>query len=209
MMNGKVPLAGICNIIFDLGGVILDIDIPKTKKAFEDLGVSDFGKLFGIGHASSIFKDQEIGRISDDDFIKSLNKMGNHHLTKEMVFSAWNAMLICFPSKRIELLMKLKDQFRLFLFSNTNAIHLQAFQQMFLEQFDFGLDELFEKVYYSHILGVRKPDAASFEYLIRDSNLKPPETLFIDDAQINIEGAKAVGLKTFYLEKGMDIVDVF
>ncbi|HUR11016.1 MAG TPA: HAD family phosphatase [Flavitalea sp.] len=209
MMEHKIDLTGVQSIIFDLGGVILDIDIPKTKKAFEDLGVKDFSKFFGIGHASSIFKDQETGRISDDDFIEALNKMGNSRLTKDDVLKAWNAMLIRFPPARIELLKRLRKKHRLFLFSNTNSIHLQAFQQMFIREFGYSLEDLFEKVYYSHVIGLRKPDAASFEYILNDSRLSAGETLFIDDAENNIEGAKAVGLQTFYLQKGLDIVDVF
>ena len=202
-------LNGIRNIIFDLGGVILDIDIPKTKRAFEALGVSNIDEFFGIGKAASIFKEQEVGSISDDDFIAQLGEMGGRSLQREDVIAAWNAMLIRFPEERIALLKKLRQRYKLFLFSNTNAIHLKAFHKMFREQFGSSLDDLFDKVYYSHVMGVRKPDEKSFRFILEDSRLNASETLFVDDAGINIEGAERVGLKTLYLEKGKDIIEEF
>ena len=197
------------NIIFDLGGVILDIDIPKTKRAFQELGVNNIDDFFGIGKAASIFKEQEVGTISDDDFIAGLGALGGKELPREQVIGAWNAMLIRFPEERIELLKQLRSRYRLFLFSNTNAIHLQAFQKMFMEQFGYPLDSLFEKVYYSHVMGLRKPDEQSFRYILEDSALKAEETLFVDDAKNNIEGAERVGLKTLFIEKGKDIIEIF
>lgn len=201
-------LKGIRNIIFDLGGVILDIDIPKTKKAFEELGVSNIDDYFGIGKAAAVFKEQEVGRVTDDEFIAKLGELGGKKLSREQVITAWNAMLIRFPEERIALLKRLHKHYKLFLFSNTNAIHLKAFQSMFREQFGTSFDELFDKVYYSHIMGLRKPDEASFRYILKDSNLVAHETLFIDDAKNNIEGAQKVGLKTLFLDKGMDIIKI-
>ena len=202
-------MTNIRNIIFDLGGVILDIDIPKAKDAFRELGITEIDKLFGLGHASSIFKQQEVGKISDDDFIAELNKMSSETLDKEKVFRAWNSLLIAFPEERIRLLRKLKKDYRLFLFSNTNSIHVKAFEKMFQDQFNESFSALFDKIYYSHVIGLRKPDAESFQFILKDSNLKAEETLFIDDAFNNIEGARAVGLKTLHVEKGSDLVDVW
>ena len=202
-------LNSIRNIIFDLGGVILDIDIPKTQRAFEKLGVDNIDDFFGIGKAASIFKEQEVGTISDDDFIAGLGKLGGKQLSRDQVIEAWNAMLIRFPEERIALLKQLRTRYKLFLFSNTNAIHLQAFQKMFLEQFGTPLDELFDKVYYSHVMGLRKPDEKSFRFILDDSHLKAEETLFVDDAKNNIEGAQRVGLRTLYIEKGKDIIEIF
>lgn len=206
-MANNFSLLGIRNIIFDLGGVILDIDIPKAKDAFRELGITDIDKLFGLGHASSIFKQQEVGKVSDDDFIAELNKMSSNELDKEKVFKAWNSLLIGFPEERVGFLKKLKKDFRLFLFSNTNSIHVKAFEKMFQEQFNESFSDLFEKIYYSHVMGLRKPDAESFQFILKDSNLKAEETLFIDDAMNNIEGARAVGLKTLHVGKNADLID--
>ena len=200
------PLHNIRNIIFDLGGVILDIDIPKTKRAFADLGVANIEDYFGIGKASSVFKEQEVGAVTDDEFIAKLGAVGNKQLSRDEVITAWNAMLIRFPEERIALLKQLRKHYKLFLFSNTNAIHLQAFQQMFREQFGASLDELFDKVYYSHVMGLRKPDEKSFLYILEDSQLKAEETLFVDDAKNNIEGAEKVGLRTLLIQNGSDIL---
>ena len=196
------------NIIFDLGGVILNIDNKRTADDFVQLGAKDFSHYFGHGFAASFFKDYEIGKISDKEFISSLKKMLPEHLPDQAVIQAWNAMLLDFPPERIDLLHVLGKKYRIFLFSNTNSLHMESVHEIYRNTFArSGLDQLFEKAYYSHILGMRKPDPESFEYIIRENNLNPGLTLFVDDALVNINGAEAAGLKGLYLAKGITIMD--
>src|SRR5215203_4504741 len=101
-------MQNIRNIIFDLGGVILDIDFQRTEKAFVDLGVVNFKELFGLGHAASFFKDHEAGKITDEEFLGSLQKLAKHSLQGDVVQKAWNALLINFPVERIELLRRIR-----------------------------------------------------------------------------------------------------
>lgn len=174
-----------------------------------DLGITNFTELFGLGHAASFFKDHEVGNISDDEFFASLRKLAGHSLEPEVVQKAWNALLISFPLQRIELLQSLKQRYKLFLLSNTNGIHLKAFQAMYKATFNNGsLDELFDKAYYSHLLGLRKPSREIYEYVLTDSNLNAAETLFIDDALVNVEAARQTGMRGIHLEKGMSILDL-
>ncbi len=202
-------MQNIKNIIFDLGGVILDIDFKRTEKSFVDLGITNFSELFGLGHAASFFKEHEAGRITDDEFLDSLRKLANHSLTGDAVQKAWNALLISFPIERIELLKKLKDRYRLFLLSNTNAIHLAAFRKIYHETFNNGyFDDLFEKVYYSHEIRLRKPDKEIYEYVLKDSHLDPSETVFIDDAIVNVEAAKESGMNAIHIKPGKTILDL-
>jgi epoxide hydrolase-like predicted phosphatase len=202
-------MQNIRNIVFDLGGVILDIDFKRTEKAFIDLGITNFSELFGLGHAASFFKDHESGKITDDEFLDSLQKLAKHSLTADTVHKAWNALLISFPAERIELLKKLKNKYRLFLLSNTNAIHLAAFQKIYQDTFNYGsLSDLFEKVYYSHKIGMRKPNKEIYEYVLKDNQLEPEETLFIDDALVNVEAAKKSGMKGIHLQPGLTILDL-
>jgi len=202
-------MQNIRNIIFDLGGVILDIDFKRTEKAFVDLGITNFGELFGLGHAASFFKDHESGKITDDEFLDSLQKLANHSLTGDAVQKAWNALLISFPTERIELLKILKDKYRLFLLSNTNAIHLAAFRKIYSEAFNNGsFNDLFEKVYYSHEIRLRKPDKEIYEYVLKDSQLNPAETVFIDDALVNVEGARESGMQAIHIQPGKTILDL-
>ena len=123
--------------------------------------------------------------------------------------NAWNALLLRFPPERIALLDGIRKKYRIFLYSNTNAIHHQRFMEIYREAFPGSeLNDHFEKAYYSHILGHRKPDTTGFEIIIRENGLNPAETLFVDDAFMNMEGAIKAGLKGLYLPPGMTINDI-
>ena len=197
------------NIIFDLGGVILNLDNQRTEDAFVAMGVKDFKTLFGLGHAASFFKEYEIGKITDAEFINELKKLAGLSVPDEIVLHAWNVMLLDFPPERIELLKALGKRYRIFLFSNTNALHLAALQKIYRDTFKEGeLDDHFEKTYYSHTLGLRKPAKESFDHIIYENKLEPGATLFVDDALINVEGAIAAGLKGLYLKPGTTVMDV-
>src|SRR6266700_1056341 len=139
------------NIIFDLGGVILNIDFKKTETAFINLGIENFGELFAHNQVSGLFKDYEKGIMDDRAFVAALQELAGHHLTEQQVTDAWNALLLDFPRERIYFLKELRKKYRLFLFSNTNAIHLQALREKYSAVFAGSFDDLFEKAYYSHL----------------------------------------------------------
>jgi|SRR6185312_3620220 len=201
-------MRGIKNIIFDLGGVILNLDNRRTEDAFTNLGVKNFRQYFGHGHAASFFMDYEIGKISDRQFIDAVRGLTGPDISDQEIIESWNALLLDFPRERILLLKQLRASYRIFLFSNTNALHLAALQRRFSETFGPGtLDEHFEKTYYSHLLGMRKPDRASFEYILGENQLNGAETLFVDDAIVNVEGAEQAGLRGLYLRPGISLLD--
>lgn len=197
------------NLIFDLGGVILTLDMPRAERYFTELGVKDYNSLFRSGNVSSFFKDYEVGAISDEAFLDELRKLAGLPLPDEQLIAAWDAMLGHFPEERINLLKRLRSRYRLFLFSNTNALHLTRFREMYGEAFANSIfDDLFEKAYYSHLLGMRKPARESFEHIIRENKLEPGRTLFIDDSVLNIEGAESAGLQGVLIKPGMSILDL-
>jgi glucose-1-phosphatase len=197
------------NIIFDLGGVIMDIDVRKTQQAFREMGVKDIDRYFGHGFAASFFKEHEMGTISDEHFVREIRSLVQMDLPEEEIIRAWNALLLSFPPERITLLKAISKKYRIFLFSNTNAIHHQQFQQIFRNAFPGEqFDDHFEKAYYSHVLGKRKPDMPAFQSVIHESGLDPGRTLFVDDALVNVEGAVRAGLLGLYLPAGMSIVDI-
>ncbi len=201
-------MQGIKNIIFDLGGVIINLDNKLTEEAFTNLGVKDIRQYFGHGHAAAFFKDYEVGRITDQQFIDSVRAMIGLDVSDQAIVDGWNALLLDFPAERIELLRQLKKSYRIFLFSNTNALHLAALQQIYAKSYGPGvLDDHFEKTYYSHLLGKRKPDKESYEHILKENQLLGTETLFVDDAIINVEGAEAAGLKGLYLRPGISLLD--
>ncbi len=193
------------NIIFDLGGVLLNLDMAKTRQEFFDLGLTQIDELFRIGHAASFFKQYEIGAISDQEFVDEIKKELKESVPDQQIVHAWNAMLLDFPSKRVEWLKKQRQQYRIFLFSNTNALHLIEFRKSFKEAHGFEIDELFEKAYYSHEVQIRKPDAGAYQLVVDENGLEAAHTLFIDDALINVEAAIATGLQGYHLKQGEEL----
>ena len=201
-------MKGIKNIIFDLGGVIINLDNRRTEQAFVDLGIKNIRQYFGHGHAASFFMEYEVGKISDRQFIDAVRELTDPRATDKAIVEGWNALLLDFPPERIRLLERLRGRYRIFLFSNTNALHLAALRRIYSEAFGSGtLDEHFEKTYYSHLLGMRKPDRESFEYILKENHLNGAETLFVDDAIVNVEGAEQAGLKGLYLRPGVSLLD--
>jgi glucose-1-phosphatase len=200
---------GIKNIIFDLGGVIINLDNRRTEDAFTALGVKNFRDYFGHGFAADFFKDYEVGKINDQEFIQSIRQLaGLGQVPDQAIIDSWNALLLDFPRERIQLLKELRKTYRLFLFSNTNALHLAALRQIWSNGIGNGsLDDYFEKTYYSHLMGMRKPDPESFELILKENDLKGKETLFVDDAIINVEGAEQAGLKGLFLRPGIRLLD--
>jgi HAD superfamily hydrolase (TIGR01509 family) len=193
-------MQNISTVILDLGGVLLNLDYGLTKKAFVDLGISDFDTYYTQFKGSSLFDDLETGRISNKAFFDGLRKLSGVSLTDDQITRAWNAMLLDFPPKRVAFLRQLRGKYRLFLLSNTNDIHYQAFQQSFRKATGLGsLDECFDKAYYSHLMGTRKPEAEAFNRILKEQGLNAGRTLFIDDTAINLEGAKVVGMQTLHL----------
>jgi putative hydrolase of the HAD superfamily len=202
-------MQGIKNIIFDLGGVILNLDNRRTEDAFTQLGVKNMRQYFGLGHADAFFKEYEVGKITDRQFIDSVRTMtGLDNVPDQAIVDGWNALLLDFPAERIQLLKHLAGSYRLFLFSNTNSLHLAALQQIYIQTFGPGaLEDHFEKTYYSHLLGMRKPERESYEHILRENQLHGSETLFVDDAIVNVEGAEQAGLKGLYLRPGISLLD--
>ncbi len=163
---------------------------------------------FGHGFAASFFSDHEAGRISDEDFLNEIKNLLNTDVSQDALIDAWNALLLRFPPDRIALLKELKSRYRLFLYSNTNAIHYKKFSEIYRTSFDGNLEDLFEKAYFSHDLGKRKPDLGGYEQIISENHLDPKLTLFVDDALVNVEGAIKAGLKGLYLPPGIYITDI-
>ena len=189
------------NIIFDLGGVLLNIDYEITARAFEKLGISQFHKLFSKAEQNKTFDLYEKGLITSDEFRQELNNALKTPVSKEVLDNTWNSMLLDLPPERLDLLKKVKSTHRTFLLSNTNEIHIQWFSASLMQH--FGISDLsgyFEKVYLSYEINLRKPDAEIFRYVLDNNQLDPADTLFIDDSPQHIEGAKKLGIQTYWLD---------
>lgn len=197
-------------VIFDLGGVLFDIDYKLTQEAFQKLGITaDFQAVFSQQKQAGIFDEFEKGLISPAQFREGLRKWLSETVTDDQIDEAWNAILVGFRVKEIALLDKLKHKYDIFLLSNTNEIHLVEIMKMIKVHSSGSMDKIFIKAYYSCRMGLRKPDKTIYEQVIRENNLNPATTLFIDDLLQNIEGAQSAGLQTLHCTSLVDLESYF
>ncbi|KAG0350781.1 hypothetical protein BG005_009680 [Podila minutissima] len=197
------------NLIFDLGNVILRLDQQATARGFKDLGAASFPNLAQHGNHATIV-DYETGKISAEEFRKTVRaNIGLPATVSDEQFDqAWNAMLLDFPKGRLELMRTLKEDFgyKVYLLSNTNAIHIEYVDKICLKDYkEDSLHPFFDKVYYSHDIGYRKPSAEAFEVILKDQGLEAGETLFLDDMPENVAAAKACGLQATQVDAETDL----
>jgi glucose-1-phosphatase len=200
-------------IVFDLGNVIIDLDIERTWSSLEHhLGSNFFEKIKTVYPDGDLFIDYEVGRISEKTFFETLQATAEHPLSMRALTEAWNAMLLTINPERFRLLLRLKEKYTVFLLSNTNATHvsfvdgyLQTVHGFSIQEFD---TRYFHRVYYSHLIGLRKPNRNIYDFVIQDAQILPSETLFIDDNSDNIKGVIAAGWNGYLHPIGEEIVDV-
>lgn len=197
-------------IIFDLGGVILNIDYTKTSDEFKKLGCTNFDELYSQASQKGLFDDFETGKISTPAFINQLLDFLPPNTTANQVVAAWNAMLLDFPNENLSFLEQIKEKKNTYLLSNTNEIHIKAFNRKLEQQVGKqSLHSYFINTYFSNEIGLRKPHPETFEYVCKQNSLIPNRTLFIDDSIQHIEGAKKIGLQTLHLAKNDSILNHF
>ena len=188
------------NIIFDLGGVLLNIDTAKTNAAFERLGVKDFKNNYTLNKADALFDHLETGAITEAAFYDGIRTISGLPLQDKDISAAWNALLLDFRKESLQCLEQLAGKYQLYLLSNTNSIHHRAFHQSFTEETGrSNFDDYFTKAYYSQDIGLRKPGKEIYNFVLKDAGIAAAETLFIDDLLKNIEGAALAGLQTHQL----------
>ncbi|MBK6965056.1 MAG: HAD family phosphatase [Bacteroidales bacterium] len=209
MQPEKINLQGIKNIIFDLGQVLLNIDPNLSAKAFVKLGILDGVDFWGSRSSNEILINFEKGMISAGEFRQSVLEKLVAGVTSKQVDEAWNALLLDLPATRVEKLRILAKTHRLFILSNTNQIHNECYISRFEVEFGYGMGQLFEKLWFSHQIGLAKPDPEIFRYVLNDGGLKPEETLFIDDTLVHVEAARSVGINAWHLLPGTDICELF
>ena len=197
------------NIIFDLGGVLLNIDYYKTADAFKALGVHQFDELYSQANANHLFEALETGEISEDHFYHEIEQYCSPGTTRQQIQAAWNAILLDFRMDSLNILESVKDRYNVYLLSNTNSIHLTEFNKiLFNKAGQSSLDAYFKKSYYSHVIRMRKPYVATYQWVLNDAQLIAGETLFIDDSINNINGAVDTGIQTHHLIPGEKIGDL-
>ena len=190
------------NIIFDLGGVILNINPQLTVEAFRSLGWRDFFEENNQTNGKELFYSLESGNSSPEVFRNNVRRIADIQRNDEEIDAAWTAMILDIPADRIRYLEELKKSYRLFLLSNTNEIHRIKFHRDFETDFGYSFYDLFERNYYSHEMGMRKPNPQIYIQALTEASLVPEETLFIDDMEENTESAKTLGMKVLHIKPG-------
>jgi glucose-1-phosphatase len=206
-----VLVPSVKNLIFDLGGVILDLSIDRAMDSFSELAKMPKEKIKDLYASESGFLDYEKGVIDDDVFREFVRETFSISAGDEAIDNCWNAMLRGIPSLKLDLLLRLQNEFQVFLLSNTNAIHLQHINEVMLPKHHENrtLDSYFHRAYYSHRMGKRKPDADIFEQVLEENRLVPEQTLFLDDYDVNIEGARSLGIRTIHVTSPNLILEYF
>lgn len=202
------------HLIFDLGNVIIDLDIPRTEQAFRALLGEHFARSYQQIQLERIFDRYEVGEMDEAAFLQQLQAAAHPFIADDQaLIDAWNGMLLGIPPQRFQLLTDLRERgYGIYLFSNTNATHLRWVDTHLRAQHGMSIEEFdrryFDKAYYSHLIRQRKPHTAAFRFVVEDAGLLVEESVFIDDNADNIAGARAIGLHTLHHAIGQEIAEV-
>lgn len=190
------------NILLDLGGVLVTLDLSATARELTKLGISEITPEIG-----QLFSDYECGLYSTEAFLDQAALQSGVN-SRDTLIDAWNAIIVDFPRKRLDYLKGLArtGQYRMFLISNTNALHLEKVSALLGDGGMDAFESCFERCYYSHEIGISKPDPALFKKVLTDNGLKAEESLFVDDTAMHIESAAALGIRTWHFNPGQDSI---
>jgi epoxide hydrolase-like predicted phosphatase len=202
-------MKGIQNVIFDLGGVIINLDVSRTISEFNKISQVPFESIYTQAKQVEIFNLLDTGKISTEDFLKEIKRHTRYTGPTKDLLLAWNAMLLDVPEERLDALVEMKHNYNTYLLSNTCEPHIEAFEKDLHDEHGIkNFDDYFDKVYYSCRIGMRKPDKEIFEFVLSQNNLKPEETVFIDDSPQHVKGAGECGINAFLLQKNMSVNDL-
>ncbi len=196
------------NILFDLGGVILDINVQATLKQFYELGFPAELMQFPNSMTTDLYFRYETGKLDTEQFRNEIRKAAGVEMTDHAFDEAWNAMLVRFPEERIVLLKRLSKRYNLYMLSNTSSLHVKVFEKMYLEVAGEPMQKVFKKIYYSHEIGWHKPDREAWEYVLNDAHIKAEETLFLDDNIHNIKASQELGFQAIHIHERIQLMSL-
>jgi glucose-1-phosphatase len=198
------------NIIFDFGGVVLDIDPSLTLKELANLGFKNTEVFITPDFQEGVMNKFERGILTPELFRQKVREAIGAEVNDQKIDDAWNALLLDIPKERIAVIEAVRKNYKTFLLSNSNEIHYDVYVRDLQLRFGYReFDQLFDKAYFSFDLHLSKPNPEIFEFVINQHRLVPSETLFIDDTFEHIEAARKLGLKTYHLQKPERLRDIF
>lgn len=198
------------NIIFDFGNVLFDLDLPALERNLKLYFGENFASAKEKLLRERILELYEVGGLSTGEFVDAIRFAAGQPLEKEQVIAAWNSIFLQMPRERFGMLLRLREQYHVFLLSNINELHAAWIDDYMMREHGIGdfQGRYFDGVYYSHLIRLRKPDREIYEYVLADAELVPEETVFFDDLEANIEAAKTVGIRGILHPAGKKIEDV-
>jgi len=203
------------NIIFDFGNVLFDLDLAAFEREMKNLLAENFASVKEKLLRERVFELYETGGLSTEEFVAKICDVahsvaylqGVPHCSPDQVIAAWNAIFIGMPRHRFDLLLRLRQRYKVFLLSNINDLHERWIVDYMLREHGLADYESlhFDGVYFSHLIRLRKPTREAFEYVLADAEILPEETVFFDDLPENVEAAKQVGIQGVWHEPGSEI----
>ena len=197
------------NIVFDLGGVLVDLDFKAAINGLQKAGFANVKEQLQAFDREGIFQKFELGEMSADEFRSAIRENSTVSLTDEEVDGLWNAMLLEVPREKLELILHLRGKYMVYLLSNTNSIHWDYVCKNAFNYRGFRVNDYFEETFLSYEMHLAKPDKAIFEKVLEEANLLPEETLFIDDSEANCKAASELGIHTHHYHIGEDLKGLF
>ena len=197
------------NIVFDLGGVLVDLDFKAAINGLQKAGFANVKEQLQAFDREGIFQKFELGEMSADEFRTAIRENSTVSLTDEEVDGLWNAMLLEVPREKLELILHLRGKYMVYLLSNTNSIHWDYVCKNAFNYRGFRVNDYFEETFLSYEMHLAKPDKAIFEKVLEEANLLPEETLFIDDSEANCKAASELGIHTHHYHIGEDLKELF
>ena len=197
------------NIVFDLGGVLVDLDFKAAINGLQKAGFANVKEQLQSFDREGIFQKFELGEMTAEEFRTAIRENSTVTLTDEEIDALWNAMLLEIPREKLELILDLRGKYMVYLLSNTNSIHWDYVCKNAFNYRGFRVSDYFEKTFLSFEMHLAKPDKAIFEKMLEDANLLAEETLFIDDSEANCKAAAEVGIHAHHYHIGDDLSKVF
>ena len=197
--------SNISTLIFDFGGVLIDLDMNQSILNFKKLGVENVENYLSNFGQSGFFMQLEKGKISAEEFRSEIRKMTTNTITDKEIDDAWNAFLVRIPSEKLDIVYQLRKKFRVIMLSNTNAIHFPYAERTFFSYKNRGIDEYFDKCYRSYDMKMAKPDAEIFEAILSQEQVAANQCLLLDDGPKNIEQAQKLGFQTYFVDPKEDL----
>ncbi len=188
----KIPVGVEC-LIFDLGGVLVDLDWERCVNQFVEIGVDNIDDILSTTHQKGFLLDYELGTISTEEFREKVRELSSKSPSDSEIDDALTALLVGFPKEKLDLLYELKKRYKVLMLSNTNKKSFEFIVEEFISKDGKQIEDYFDKCYLSYEMGLSKPSEEIYQAILQDFNLTPEACMFFDDSPVNVEAAKKLG----------------